>query len=248
MSNPFERHGINHLSPSSLNLYAANPSLWVGRYLLQWQDEFGPAASRGTAIEAGLDLWLFDRSKAVEAEAVALANFMDRTQGLADDDHEAERANIVPMLKQAILALADVPVPIGRQMKIEHYANGIEVPIIGYVDYLFDDFGLDLKTTKACPSSIKADHARQVAVYAEARKRPWKVLYVTAKKSALYELGGNEQAIALRDIERHASAVRHLLKHSFDAQEAAKFFAPSLDDFRWSPKTADAANALWSAA
>lgn len=248
MTNPFERHNITHLSPSSLNLYAANPSLWVGRYLLAWQDEFGPAAARGTAIEAGLDLWLFDRAKASEAEAVALANFADRTGGLADDDHEAERANIVPMLKQAILALVDVPVPIGRQMKIEHYANGIEVPVIGYVDYLFESFGLDLKTTKACPSSIKADHARQVAVYAESKQRPWKVLYVTAKKSALYELGTEDQVIALRDLERQARAVRHLLKHSFDATEAAKFFAPVLDDFRWSPKTVEAANALWSAA
>lgn len=248
MTNPFERHNITHLSPSSLNLYAANGSLWVGRYLMGWQDDFGPAASRGTAIEAGLDLWLFDRAMAKEAEAVALANFLDRTQGLADDEHEAERANIVPMLRQAIEALKDMPVPIGRQTKIEYYANGVEVPIIGYIDYLFEDFGLDLKTTKACPSSIKADHGRQVAVYAEAKQRPWKVLYVTAKKSALYDLGGNEQAVALRDLERQARAVRHLLKHSADAQEAAKFFAPCLDDFRWSPKTVEAANALWGAA
>lgn len=246
--NPFEHHNITHLSPSSLNLYAANPSLWVGRYLLAWQDEFGPAAARGTAIEAGLDLWLFDRSKAREAEAVALANFMDRTQGVADDEHEAERANIIPMLKQAIAALGDVPIPIGRQMKIEYYANGIEVPVIGYVDYLFEDYGLDLKSTKACPSTIKADHARQVAVYAESKQRPWKVLYVTAKKFALYELSSEDQATSLRDLERHARAVRHLLKHSPDATEAAKFFAPVLDDFRWSPKTAEAANALWSAA
>lgn len=248
MTNPFERHAITHLSPSSLNLYAANPSLWVGRYLLKWADEYGPAASRGTAVEAGLDLWLFDRTKAAEAETVALANFADRTQGVADDEHEAERANIVPMLRQAIEALKDVPIPVGRQMKIEHYANGIEVPIIGFVDYLFEDYGLDLKTTKACPSSIKADHARQVSVYAECKKRPFKILYVTAKKSALYELGGNEQATSLRDLERQGRAVRHLLNHSFDAMDAAKFFAPDFSDFRWSEKLADTANQLYQAA
>lgn len=248
MTNPFERHGIEHLSPSSLNLYAANPSLWVGRYLLKWSDEFGPAASRGTAIEAGLDLWLFDRTKAAEAEAVALANFADRTQGVADDEHEAERANIAPMLRQAIEALKDAPVPVGRQMRVEYYANGIEVPIIGFCDYIFDDFILDLKTTKACPSSIKADHARQVALYSAAKSKPARILYVTGKKSANYLVTDEESAVALRDLERHARAVRHLLKHSFDANEAAKFFAPVLDDFRWSPKTVDAANQLWSAA
>lgn len=246
--NPFEKHGISHLSPSSLNLYAANPCLWVGRYLLKWSDEFGPAASRGTAIEAGLDVWLFDRTKAKEAELTALANFADRTQGVADDDHEAERANIVPMLQQAIVALKDAPIPVGRQMKIEHWANGVEIPIIGYVDYIFEDFGLDLKTTKACPSSIKADHGRQVATYAEARKQPFKILYVTGKKHALYDLIAEDQAMHLRDIERQARAVRHLLKHSEDADDARRFFAPSLDDFRWSAGTSELANTLWSAA
>lgn len=245
--NPFEKHGINHLSPSSLNLYAANPCLWVGRYLLKWQDEFGPAASRGTAIETGLDLWLFHRDP-VAAEKAALANFADRTQGVADDDHEAERANIAPMLAQAIAALKDAPIPVGRQMKIEHFPNGVEVPIIGYVDYVFEDYGLDLKTTKACPSSIKADHGRQVAVYSEARKQPFKVLYVTAKKSAIYDQTAEDQAMHLRDLERQARAVRHLLKHSDDADDARRFFAPSLDDFRWSQGTSELANTLWSAA
>jgi len=246
--NPFEKHGIKHLSPSSLNLYAANGSLWCGRYLLGWSDEFGPAAARGTAIEAGLDLWLFDRSKAKEAELTALANFADRTGGLADDDHEAERANIVPMLKQAIAALADAPIPIGRQFKIEYYANGIEVPLIGYCDYIFPDYILDLKTTKACPSSIKPDHGRQVALYSAARSLPSRILYVTAKKSAIYDHGAEDQAVALRDLERMARAVRHLLKHSETAEDAAKFFAPEPGDFRWSPKTIEAANQLWSAA
>lgn len=246
MTNPFERHQITHLSPSSLNLYAANPSLWVGRYLMGWKDEFGPAASRGTAIEAGLDVWLFQRD-AKGAEMTALANFADRTQGVADDEHEAERANIAPMLAQAITALKDFPVPVGRQMKIEHYANGVEIPIIGYIDYIFDEFGLDLKTTKACPSSIKADHARQVSTYAEAKKKPFKVLYVTAKKSALYDLTETDQAIHLRDIERQARAVRHLLKHSFDAEDAAKFFAPDFSDFRWSGPLIETANSLYQA-
>lgn len=243
--NPFEKHGLKHLSPSSLNLYAANPSLWVGRYLLGWEDEFGPAAARGTAIEAGLDLWLFDRSKATEAEAVALANFADRTQGIADDEHETERANIAPMLRQAMSALNDYPVPACRQMRVEYYANGVEVPIIGYFDYGFDGFDLDLKTTKACPSSIRPDHARQTSLYRAARNKPQKLLYVNTKKSAVYDLGDNEAAIHLRDLERQARALRHLLKHAETADDAARFFAPVLDDFRWSPITVEKADKLW---
>lgn len=244
---PFERHGIKHLSPSSLNLYAANPCLWVGRYLSGWQDEMGPAGHRGSAIESGLDHWLFQRDHKV-AEATALARFAELTQGEASDEHEAERANIVPMLNQAIAALKDFPAPIGRQFKVEHWANGVEVPIMGYIDYLWEDFGLDLKTTKACPSSIKADHARQVALYAEARQRPFKVLYVTGKKFALYDLTPEDQTISIRDLERQARAVRHLLNKSENAEDAARFFAPDTSDFRWSPKTIEAANVTYGSA
>ena len=247
MSNPFEKHGITHLSPSSLNLYAANPCLWVGRYLAKWQDDMGPAGHRGSAVESGLDIFLYER-KTDEAAARAQSTFAELTQGLADDEHEAERANLGPMLSQAVLALKDYPVPVARQIKVEYWANGIEVPIIGYVDYLWEDFGLDLKTTKACPSSIKADHGRQVALYAAAKERPFKVLYVTGKKFACYDLTPEDQASHLRDLERQARAVRHLLKKSDSPEDAAHFFAPEFSDFRWGQKTIDAANQAYGSA
>jgi hypothetical protein len=246
--NPFEKHGITHLSPSSLNLYAANPCLWVGRYLAKWQDDMGPAGHRGSAIESGFDLWLYDRTQAAEAAKVAHCRFTELTQGVADDDHEAERANIAPMLSQAILALANAPVPVARQIKVEYWANGLEIPIIGYVDYLWEDHGVDLKTTKACPSAIKSDHGRQIALYAEAKGRPFKILYVTGKKFALYTMSPEEQAANLRDLERLARAVRHLLKKAEDAEDAARFFAPEFSDFRWGAKTIDAANTAYGSA
>lgn len=245
--NPFERHGIKHLSPSSLNLYAVNPCLWVGKYLAGWKDEMGPAGHRGSAIESGLDYWLFHRDPKA-AEAKALAHYAELTAGQADDEFEIERANVPTMLAQAITALKDAPTPVGRQIKVEHWANGCEVPIIGYVDYLWDDHGLDLKTTKACPSSIKADHGRQIALYSEVRKRPFKILYVTGKKFALYEMSADEQAAGLRDLERQARAVRHLLNKSENAEDAARFFAPDTSDFRWSPKTIEAANITYGSA
>lgn len=238
--NPFERHGIRHLSPSSLNLYAANPCLWVGRYLRGWKDEMGPAGHRGSAVESGLDHWLHERNPSV-AEGIALSKFAELTGGQCDDDHDAERGNIAPMLGQAASALADFDRPIARQLKIEYWANGVEVPIIGYIDYLWDDFGIDLKTTKACPSSIKADHARQIALYSAAKERPFKILYVTAKKSALLDLPPEDAAVHLADLERQARAVRHLLKKADDADDAAHFFAPDRSDFRWSPSTLEQA-------
>ena len=234
--NPFERHGIKHLSPSSLNNYAVNPALWVGKYLLGWEDDFGPAAARGTAVEAGLDHWLYQRDPELAIQA-AWQKFATETGGVVDAEHDTERANLEPMLLQAIEALKDFPPPNARQLRLEYYANGVEVPIIGSTDYEWNEYGLDLKTTKACPSAIKADHARQVALYSTAKKRPWKVLYVTAKKFALYDLSADDSAMHLRDLERAARSVRQLLSRSEDGRDAMRFFALDRENFRWSPET-----------
>lgn len=245
--NPFSRFGIEHLSPSSLNSYAANPCLWVGKYLLGWRDEMGPSAARGTAIEAGLDVWLYKRDR-LGADAAAHNNFALNTGGVADDEHEAERSNISPMLAQAMAASEPFPIPVARQIRVEHYIDGVEVPIIGYIDYLFDDHGVDLKTTKACPSAIKADHGRQIALYAKVKQRPFSILYVTAKKSSLIRMTYDEAAAHLRDLERQARAIRHLLSRSENARDAARFFAPEFSDFRWSEKTKELAEQVYAAA
>ena len=57
MKNAFERRGINHLSPSSLNLWRASPGLWAARYLAGLSED-GPAMWRGSAVEAGLARFL----------------------------------------------------------------------------------------------------------------------------------------------------------------------------------------------
>ena len=49
--NPFERHGIGHLSASSINLYAAQPAIWVMQRLLKKAGPVGAAAHRGTAAD-----------------------------------------------------------------------------------------------------------------------------------------------------------------------------------------------------
>src|SRR5258708_22734871 len=53
-THPFDRHGITHLSPSSLALYRAAPALWGLRYLFGVRDETGAFAARGKAVEAAL--------------------------------------------------------------------------------------------------------------------------------------------------------------------------------------------------
>src|SRR3990167_6235226 len=87
--NPFERFGMRHLSPSSLNLWTAAPGLWALRYLAGVKDDGNAAMWRGRANEKGLWALLLrpDKKSALDA---ALAAFEDDAAGLADEDTEDE--------------------------------------------------------------------------------------------------------------------------------------------------------------
>ena len=50
-NNPFKAHGINYLSPSSINTYINDTSLWVARYLFGARSPSGASAVRGIAQE-----------------------------------------------------------------------------------------------------------------------------------------------------------------------------------------------------
>ena len=60
MTNAFERHGLDHLSASSINLFVAQPAMWAMQKLLGHKSRVGAAAHRGTAVEAGVEMGLFD--------------------------------------------------------------------------------------------------------------------------------------------------------------------------------------------
>src|SRR6185437_1635547 len=93
----FARHGIERLSPSSLNLWLDSPGLWSLRYLANMRDDAGPAALRGIAVEAGLHLCLHNKPGALET---ALHTFEQNVQGEISDEIEAERGLIAGMVEQ----------------------------------------------------------------------------------------------------------------------------------------------------
>lgn len=232
---PFERHGIKRLSPSSLNLWRGEPAFWTLKYLHGLQDEAGPAAKRGTAVEAGLDLWLMGKRDIAACRQAALDNFLLNTGGQADDDHEEERAAIGPMLEQATAAMDNAKPLVARQVAIETWLDGIEIPVIGYCDYVLEDGAIvDLKTTQRLPSSPKPEHLRQVAVYAQARQAPVSLLYVTPRKFARYHVDAEACQAAITDMTRIARSMRSVLAAARTPADVAAFCAPDFSSFYWS--------------
>lgn len=230
----FQRHNIQHISASSLALFRAQPALWCLKYLAGFKDEAGPAAWRGSAVEAGLTHWLYRRNEQQQALDAAYGLYLSNAQGELSDEIEAERALISPMFQQAILACKDLPHPIAKQLRIECRLDGVDVPVVGYLDILTDTEVIDLKTTKACPSEVKPDHRRQVALYVHSRgnKEAGKVLYVTAKKFAIYSVENVGEAVEA--IRRDALALQRFLGRVKDGPDALGILPADLDSFYWS--------------
>lgn len=245
--NPFERFGIKHLSPSSLNLWANEPALYVLKYLHGHKDDMGAAAKRGTAVEAGLDVFLFNRDASVsDCTDVAIHNYRINTLGILDDEHDKEAGLIAPMLAQAIGALRNAPPVAFRQLSIETWISGIPVPIIGFLDYVFEDGSiLDLKTTARLPSAPRPDHIRQVSIYAQARQAPVSLLYVTPVKHARYHASADQVAEGLAEVTRIAKTLARVLSASSTAADVAEFVTPKFDSFYWNDNSINAARKVW---
>lgn len=217
---PYKRLGIEHLSPSSLNLWHSAPGLWGLRYLAKVKSDGNAAMWRGSAVENGLAAFLRGANEH-DAQCIALNGFELNCQGEITDAIEEELALIAPMMQQCFLW--EPPSTLNAaQLRVEHWFDGISIPVIGYLDFAFEGIDVDLKTTKACPSKPRADHTRQVALYRAARGRRGALLYVTDKRKAYFEIEDDVAANALSDLEADARSLQQFLARMDGIEDALR--------------------------
>lgn len=243
MSNGFEIHGITHLSASSLNAYVAQPALWICERLLQRRSPSSALMERGKAVEAGVHVGL-DDPEADPADCIAYAlQAYDRGMALSPDPRrEHERKQIPGYVEHALAELRQYGIPSGYQTRVEIRLDDVPVPIIGFVDWLYDQHGLivDLKTSEKHPAAINTNHGRQGAIYAAAHGN-WGMRFAYTKPApgkdgravVVYALGPD-------DVRRHLAALRQIairlerfLALSKDPQELAGLVCPDYDHFYW---------------
>lgn len=232
--NGFEKHNVTHVSPSSLNLWAAEPALWVMERLLKKRAPVGAAAHRGNAVETGVARVL-EGATIDDGQAAALKEFNERTALSSDPKREKESDSLNDFVVVGVECLKDYGKPTGQQRKISWEHPDVAVPFIGFVDFDYSDHGIlvDLKTTHRCPSSISTAHARQVALYAAASDNmSARVAYVTTKKHAVYEL--ENKADHLNALVQIAIRMEKFLRISDDPNELASLLVPNYDSFYWS--------------
>lgn len=238
----FETHGISHLSPSAISLWINAPSLYVLEKLLGFRGGMGAAAHRGTATEAGVSAGLYDHTLSAEDCAAVAFPVFDRLTALTGDPkREAERAVIPGMIKQG-LALRECGVPIrpnqparfgsGEQHKVEVTLEGVSVPIIGYLDWMYASEILDLKTTMRVPSAMSDTHLRQATIYKHAHlDKKVRFFYASDKRAEKHTLTREQYDGAMREIVCAAQRLERFLAVSKDPHELAAIVPHSSDSF-----------------
>lgn len=223
-----------HHSPSSLNLFAAQPAMWVLEKILGLKQPVGAPAHRGVAVEEGITFGLNNPGADIQdCLKVALEKYDTISALSSDDRREDYRGTILMMIQRGLLELAPYGAPSRTQGFVEWKPAGLKLPIIGYFDFEFEQHGLivDLKTTERMPSSIKVSHARQISLYAMSDNLGACACYVTPKKSEMYRLENvREHREALFQIARR---VERFLALSDDPQFFIDVTAPDLESFYW---------------
>jgi hypothetical protein len=239
----FERH-----SPSSLNLFAAQPSMFVLERIIGLRQPVGAPAHRGTAVEDGVTIGLMNPEATLDACVDVALKKYDTITGLSGDKRRQEyRDTISDMVKSALEELRPYGVPSHCQQFVSWKPEGLTYPIVGYLDYRWEQHGIvvDLKTTEKLPSSIKVPHARQVAIYASTigDNVDARLSYVTPKKKATYRLENvREHLNALHQIAR---ACENFLSLSEDPSFFKSIIVPDLESFYWGGPARQLAHEHW---
>jgi len=231
----YERH-----SPSSLNLFAASPSMFVLEKILGLKQPVGAVAHRGTAVEAGVAYGLGNpKVNDKDSITIALTRYDLLTAMSGDARREKYRDDIPDMVSQALDELRPYGVPTDSQGFITWHPEGLRLPIVGYFDFKWENQGIivDLKTTDRMPSEIKVGHARQVALYA-GDNHEGRLTYCTPRKC---------QTLRLENIREHRQALHSIalrVENFLALSEDPNFFptitAPDLDSFYWGSPAARA--------
>jgi hypothetical protein len=244
----FAKYGIEHLSPSSCNLFIGSPAMFVLQKCLKKNQPVGAAAHRGSAVEKGVALGIETGADTSACIQTAINEFSRLTAMSGDPRKEKEGASIADFVTTALKELRPYGKPSSSQGRIEYKVEGLDVPLIGFYDFEWEDHGilLDLKTTHALPSKISTNHARQVALYVAARgdNLDARISYITPKKSASYHLENKRDHI--KSLEKIALTIQKFLSISDDPLELASLVAPDVDSFYFAdPLARKAAFDIW---
>lgn len=241
MSSACERHGLKHLSASTLNLFQNAPGLFILEKLMGKKQPVGCAAHRGNAVEAGIIIGLNNPDAPLEDCIAHAVKEFDRLSALSTDpNREKERKGIAGMVEHGLAELRPYGKPSHYQREVIWTHPDMPLPMKGYIDLQYEEHGIitDIKTTFRVPSEISETHARQVASYGYATSDniDLRLTYISDKKAVTYRLENAREH--LNAMVKIAQALERFLSISDDPAELAKYIAVDFGSFYWSDPNA----------
>ena len=243
-NNPFKAHGINYLSPSSINTYINDMSLWVARYLFKIKSSSGASAVRGIATE----FVLADKyEKGVFDYNLLDVKFMSLCAESGIDLGDIKTAKEKKLLKDfgtIIDENFDYKDLEAYQEKVEVQIEDMPVPIMGYIDFRFKGKIVDLKTSTRMPTKPTEAQKRQMALYSMAYPdSSVDLFFATPKEHKRFTL--KNLTLYKKQLRKVALSIQKFLSISDDKHELASFMYPNLDSWLWSGMKEEA-NKIWS--
>ena len=243
-NNPFAVHGINYLSPSSINTYINDNALWVARYLFGVKSSSGASAVRGIATEAALankyEKKTFDFNY-LDMHFMSLCAESGIDLG---DVKTAKEKKLLEGFGKVIDENFNYDNFEAYQEKVSVQIDDLPVPIIGYIDFRFADKIVDLKTTTRMPTRPTEAQKRQMALYSMAYpKSSVDLFFASPKEHKVFTL--KNLSAYKKQLTKVAFGIQKFLSVSDDKHEIASLTYPNLDSWLWTGMK-DEASKIWS--
>ncbi len=243
-NDPFKAHGINYLSPSRINTYINDTTLWVARYLFKIKSSSGASAVRGSATEFVLadkyEKGVFDYNR-LDVKFMSLCAESGIDLG---DIKTAKEKNLLKGFGSVIDENFDYKNLEAYQEKVEVPIDDMPVPIMGYIDFRFKDKIVDLKTSTRMPTRPTEAQKRQMALYSMAYPNSSvDLFFATPKEHKKFTL--KNLTLYKKQLRKVALSIQKFLSISDDKHELASLMYPNLDSWLWSGMKEEA-NKIWS--
>lgn len=252
--NGFEKHGLKHSSPSQINMYSTCAGAWCARYLYGRKFSFGNAARAGVLAEDAVQAVLVGSMTRDEAVKRATETYRSVTILTGTDADKKRGEAIVGMIDNAL----EVLLPLGapdfsdasafngqKEILLNCKGDGWELPIKGFLDFVYPQHGksIDLKTSMKCPSVMSREHIIQGVIYKKATSQDVQFLYVTGKKSALFDITDEQVEEYLPIIKNTLTRMEKMLR--LDSEVIKDIVPVNKGSFYWGKDDAYIASELY---
>lgn len=227
-------------------------------------------AAVGTACHNAMQsvLCLGEDIETAITKAVADVDFHTAPPSEPEDKRDKYKEILPDMVHQGVDLLAEQFGGSKDEQRIEISLDGIDVPVIGYIDLVSSDTFCEVKTKSPRRGALKKDgtrgyskasipavpeynHICQVAIYHKATGLIPTIAYVAEHDAVLFtpdncdELKPASLAHHLNEMYGKALRWQNLLKISTDPKVLAGIVEPDFTSFYWDEETMQEARELW---